>query len=175
MSTTGKLRIDSILLYKYFYSENQAHYDDPRGLSDAVVAIQKLLQVIQDSKGEIAAFACMSRLDLIISTAGTVSRLRDEIKSASEELIAAEKSAVSVSSGSELFLRFITLTSLEQTVTTIIIVKKLNCIFAQDFEECKRLLVKRGMCVVLQSFCFIVIFLRECFSAEYFRSKRQNR
>lgn len=58
----------------------------------------------------------MSIWSLYVTAAGTISRLRDEIKSATEELIAVEKSAVSVSSGSELFLRFITLTSLEQTV-----------------------------------------------------------
>ena len=53
--------------------------------------------------------------------AGTIARLRDEIKSATEELIAAKTATVSVSSGCELFLRFITLTSLEQTVSIYII------------------------------------------------------
>ncbi len=32
-------------------------YDDPKGLSDAIVAIQKLLKVIQDSKGSISDHA----------------------------------------------------------------------------------------------------------------------
>ena len=92
-------------------------YDDPRGLSDAVVAIQKLLEVIQDSKGDcILLFVSINSRYLFARGAGTMARLRDEIKAATEELISAQKSTVSVSSGSELFLRFITLTSLEQTV-----------------------------------------------------------
>ena len=74
-------------------------YEDPKGLSDAIVAIQKLLKVIKESK------------------AGTIARLRDEIKLATEELSSAKTSTISVSSGSELFLRFITLTSLEQTAS----------------------------------------------------------
>ena len=42
-----------LIMLIIFCSENQTgHYDDPRGLSDAVVAIQKLLQVIQNSKGD---------------------------------------------------------------------------------------------------------------------------
>ena len=53
--------------------------------------------------------------------AGTIARLRDEIKKATEELIAAKTSTVSVSSGCELFLRFITLTSLEQTVSILLL------------------------------------------------------
>jgi len=68
------------------------------GPSDAVAAIQALLQFIKDNK------------------AGTIAGLRDDIKHASEALIKAKTSTVSVSSGCELFLRFITLTSLEQTV-----------------------------------------------------------
>lgn len=48
--------------------------------------------------------------------AGTIAGLRDDIKHATEALIKAKTSTVSVSSGCELFLRFITLTSLEQTV-----------------------------------------------------------
>ena len=56
----------------------------------------------------------------IVCVAGTIARLRDEIKTSTEKLIAEKTSIVSVSSGSELFLRFITLTSLEQTVRRII-------------------------------------------------------
>ena len=91
-------------------------YDDPRGLSDAVVAIQKLLEVIQDSKGDCILLFVSINSRYLLRGAGTMARLRDEIKAATEELISAQKSTVSVSSGSELFLRFITLTSLEQTV-----------------------------------------------------------
>lgn len=52
-------------------------------------------------------------LDLAV---GTISGLRAELKRATETLIQARTSTVSVSSGCELFLRFITMTSLEETV-----------------------------------------------------------
>lgn len=44
---------------------------------------------------------------------GTISGLRAELEIAKETLIKARTSTVSVSSGCELFLRFITMTSLE--------------------------------------------------------------
>ena len=44
-------------------------------------------------------------------SAGTIAGLQDEIKRATEALISAKTSIVSVSSGCELFVRFITLTS----------------------------------------------------------------
>lgn len=47
---------------------------------------------------------------------GTIAGLRAELKCATETLIKARTSTVSVSSGCELFLRFITMTSLEETV-----------------------------------------------------------
>ena len=47
---------------------------------------------------------------------GTIAGLRAELKRATETLIQARTSTVSVSSGCELFLRFITMTSLEETV-----------------------------------------------------------
>lgn len=43
--------------------------------------------------------------------AGTIAGLQDEIKTATKALIDAKTSTVSVSSGCELFVRFITLTS----------------------------------------------------------------
>lgn len=43
--------------------------------------------------------------------AGTIAGLQDEIKTATKALIEAKTSTVSVSSGCELFVRFITLTS----------------------------------------------------------------
>lgn len=114
--------------------------EDPRGLSDAVIAIEKLLQVIQNSQGiqnyvhtyylyvlpihiyiEREEHAGCSVVDgLFVDSAGTIARLRDEIKTATKMLIAEKTSTVSVSSGSELFLRFITLTSLEQTVRLVV-------------------------------------------------------
>ena len=55
---------------------------------------------------------------LITHAAGTVAGLRDEIRMSTKALIEAKTSTVSVSSGCELFVRFITLTSkLEEKVT----------------------------------------------------------
>lgn len=48
---------------------------------------------------------------LIIVTAGTIAGLQDEIKQGTKALTETIKSTVSVSSGCELFVRFITLTS----------------------------------------------------------------
>lgn len=57
---------------------------------------------------------CTQTLSLCVSfTVGTISGLRAELKCATETLIKARTSTVSVSSGCELFLRFITMTSLE--------------------------------------------------------------
>ncbi|CAI8026673.1 Translation initiation factor eIF-2B subunit alpha [Geodia barretti] len=66
-----------------------------QNLSEAVAAIQTLLKFIKTCK------------------VGTISGLRAELKVATETLIKARTSTVSVSSGCELFLRFITMTSLE--------------------------------------------------------------
>ena len=46
-----------------------------------------------------------------VHVAGTIAGLRDEIKVSTKALIEAKTSTVSVSSGYELFVRFITLTS----------------------------------------------------------------
>ena len=51
--------------------------------------------------------------------AGTLAELRDEIGSAKKALIGMKQSVVSISSGCDLFVRFITLTSLDQTVSVI--------------------------------------------------------
>ena len=52
-----------------------------------------------------------------VHVAGTIAGLRDEIKVSTKALIEAKTSTVSVSSGCELFVRFITLTSkLEEKV-----------------------------------------------------------
>ena len=54
---------------------------------------------------------------LVLLTAGTIAGLRHEIKMSTKALIEAKTSTVSVSSGCELFVRFITLTSkLEEKV-----------------------------------------------------------
>ena len=55
-----------------------------------------------------------------VHVAGTIAGLRDEIKMSTKALIEAKTSTVSVSSGCELFVRFITLTSkLEEKVRTM--------------------------------------------------------
>ncbi|XP_003388928.1 PREDICTED: translation initiation factor eIF-2B subunit alpha-like [Amphimedon queenslandica] len=92
--------------------------EDPKGHSDAIVAIEKLLEVIKNSE------------------AGTMIRLTEEIKSATKDLIEMELSKVSVSSGCELFLRFITFASLEQL----------------KFEDCRSLLLKRGNLFLQKAF-----------------------
>lgn len=86
--------------------------DDPTGPSDAVAAIGTLLDLIKRSK------------------AGTIAGLQDEIKRATEALISAKTSIVSVSSGCELFVRFITLTS--------------EMGEEEDFGKLKGLLIERG-------------------------------
>lgn len=91
--------------------------EDPKVHSDAIIAIERLLQVIENSEGKYSHYTTQWHIPVLLYIAGTISRLRDEIKSATEDLIGAKTSIVSVSSGCELFLRFITLTSLEQTVS----------------------------------------------------------
>lgn len=61
--------------------------------------------------------------------AGTVAGLRDEIKMSTKALIEAKTSTVSVSSGCELFVRFITLTSkLEEKVRAKLHVHAHTCV-----------------------------------------------
>ena len=49
--------------------------------------------------------------------AGTLAELREEIGVAKKALTGMKQSVVSISSGCDLFVRFITLTSLDQTVS----------------------------------------------------------
>ncbi|KAK2573930.1 Translation initiation factor eIF-2B subunit alpha [Acropora cervicornis] len=83
--------------------------DDP-GMSTAVAAIQTLLEFMNQNSAE------------------TLSELRENLKSVIDVLTKTEGSVASISSGCELFLRFITLASLDNP----------------DFQECKRVLVERG-------------------------------
>ena len=83
-----------------------------------------------------------------------MSRLRDEIKSATEQLISAEKSAVSVSSGSELFLRFITLTSLEQTVIAMLNIRSDTLCFCTGFRGVQTSSCKKRLVIAKLSFYF---------------------
>ena len=52
----------------------------------------------------------------VIFLAGTLVELREEIEVAKKALTGMKQSIVSISSGCDLFVRFITLTSLDQTV-----------------------------------------------------------
>lgn len=79
-------------------------------MSTAVAAIQTLLEFMNQNSAE------------------TLSELRDNLQQVIKVLTKTEGSVASISSGCELFLRFITLASLDNP----------------DFEECKRVLVERG-------------------------------
>ena len=58
----------------------------------------------------------MALSDTCIYLAGTLVELREEIGVAKKALTGMKQSVVSISSGCDLFVRFITLTSLDQTV-----------------------------------------------------------
>lgn len=80
-------------------------------LSEAVAAIQTLLKFIKNCN------------------VGTIAGLHAELTQATDKLIKGSRtSTVSVSSGCKLFIRFITMTSLEE----------------KDFEDLRTLLIKRG-------------------------------
>ncbi|EDO35087.1 predicted protein [Nematostella vectensis] len=80
------------------------------GMSAAVAAIHTLIEFMNTSQAE------------------TLSELRDNLQKVIESLTRADVAVTSVSSGCELFLRFITLSALD----------------SPDFKECKRVLVERG-------------------------------
>eukprot|EP00112_Aurelia_sp_Birch-Aquarium-sp1_P019380 Seg4784.1 transcript_id=Seg4784.1/GoldUCD/mRNA.D3Y31 product="Translation initiation factor eIF-2B subunit alpha" protein_id=Seg4784.1/GoldUCD/D3Y31 len=83
--------------------------DDPE-ISVTVAALKTLLEVLKQTEAE------------------TLSGLLENLKEVISQLTAIEASVTSVSSGCELFLKFVTLASLDQP----------------DFKECKRILVERG-------------------------------
>ncbi|XP_065893570.1 translation initiation factor eIF2B subunit alpha-like [Dysidea avara] len=92
-------------------------------------AVEQFKLSLADEENSVAVAAIKTLLHLIKRTnAGTVAELRDEIGLAIKALTGMKQSVVSISSGCDLFVRFITLTSLDQT----------------DFNECKKLLLKRG-------------------------------
>ena len=67
-----------------------------------------------------------------VLVAGTIAGLRDEIKMSTKALIEAKTSTVSVSSGCELFVRFITLTSkLEEKVRAKTVI---DCTYTCDLD-----------------------------------------
>ncbi|XP_013413591.1 translation initiation factor eIF-2B subunit alpha [Lingula anatina] len=83
--------------------------DDP-SISAAVAAIQTLMEFLK------------------LNSAETLSELRENLKDAIDTLTKTDSSVASISSGCELFLRFITLTALDHS----------------DFQECKTILLNRG-------------------------------
>ncbi|KAK3084723.1 hypothetical protein FSP39_018010, partial [Pinctada imbricata] len=90
------------------YFNNLIH-DDP-DVSAAVAAIQTLLHFLETNKVE------------------TLSEMRDRLKEGINTLTETDSSTTSISSAGELFLRFITLTSLEHP----------------NIQECQKILVQRG-------------------------------
>ncbi|KAK7804945.1 hypothetical protein U0070_025467 [Myodes glareolus] len=92
-------------LIEYFKSQMKG---DPN-MASAVAAIQTLLEFLKRDKGE------------------TLQGLRANLTSAIETLCGVD-SSVAVSSGGELFLRFISLTSLEYS----------------DYSKCKKIMIERG-------------------------------
>ncbi|XP_041349691.1 translation initiation factor eIF-2B subunit alpha-like [Gigantopelta aegis] len=83
--------------------------DDPE-MSAAVAAIKTLLKFIEANKVE------------------TLAEMRARLKDAINTLTQTDSSVTSISSGCELFLRFITLANLQHS----------------DFQECQKILVQRG-------------------------------
>ncbi|XP_030075724.1 translation initiation factor eIF2B subunit alpha isoform X1 [Microcaecilia unicolor] len=96
--------MDTGEIIDYFKTQKK----DPDAAS-AVAAIRTLLEFLKRDKGE------------------TIQGLRANLKEAIETLSGID-SSVAVSSGGELFLRFISLTSLEQS----------------DFSKCKKVMIERG-------------------------------
>ncbi|XP_046579399.1 translation initiation factor eIF-2B subunit alpha-like [Haliotis rubra] len=88
---------------------NKLINDDP-DISAAVAAIKTLLKFIEANKVE------------------TLSEMRERLKDAINTLTQTDSSVTSISSGCELFLRFITLANLQHS----------------DFQECQKILVQRG-------------------------------
>ncbi|XP_033628407.1 translation initiation factor eIF-2B subunit alpha-like [Asterias rubens] len=91
---------------KYF---QQCMEENPE-ISCAVAAIRTLIEYLKRSQ------------------AGTLAGLRESLKGCINWLMETDNSATSISSGCELFLRFITLAALDQ----------------MNFQECKNILVERG-------------------------------
>lgn len=92
-------------------------------------AVEQFKHCLADEENSVAVAAIKTLLHLIkCSKAGTLAELRDEIGIAKKALTGMKQSVVSIASGCDLFVRFITLTSLDQT----------------DFNECKKLLLTRG-------------------------------
>uniref|UniRef100_A0A674PG35 Translation initiation factor eIF2B subunit alpha n=1 Tax=Takifugu rubripes TaxID=31033 RepID=A0A674PG35_TAKRU len=105
-------------LVEYF----RAQMNKDPGMASAVAAIRTLLEFLKRDKGE------------------TILGLRESLTWATACLTGVD-SSVAVSSGGELFLRFISLTSLEHQVSGIPLWVSLLC---QDLSRCKKVMEERG-------------------------------
>ncbi|XP_062574707.1 translation initiation factor eIF-2B subunit alpha-like [Saccostrea cucullata] len=103
---TSDANMDNAGILSYF---NTLVKEDP-DLSAAVAAIKTLLHFLENNKIE------------------TLAEMRDRLKEAIQILTETDSSTTSISSAGELFLRFITLTSLEHP----------------NIQDCQRILVERG-------------------------------
>lgn len=88
-------------------------------------------------------------LKTAVSIGETLRGLSEELRKATEEMKKAECSITSVQSGCELFQRFITLTSLDQSVYFLKVSQIIFCMpeeisFQQEFKDCKEIMKKRG-------------------------------
>lgn len=88
----------------------KAELETDPSLSEALASIRVLIKLIQQSGAE------------------TLAELREALKGAIDEIMNTDTMVTSISSTGELFLRFITLTTLSET----------------SFDECKRTLIERG-------------------------------
>ncbi|XP_053728569.1 translation initiation factor eIF-2B subunit alpha isoform X1 [Synchiropus splendidus] len=115
--------MDEEELVEYFRAQTRGDPDT----ASAVAAIRTLLEFLKRDKGE------------------TILGLRESLTWATDQLTRVD-SSVAVSSGGELFLRFISLTSLEHQVclTHSLTTPQLTRICVQDLSRCKKVMEERG-------------------------------
>ncbi|KAJ8042791.1 Translation initiation factor eIF-2B subunit alpha [Holothuria leucospilota] len=94
---------------------------------DAINYFQQKVEENTDLSAAIAAIHTLIEY-LKLNEAATLSELRDNLKNCVQWLKDTDSSTTAITSGCELFLRFITLTALDQS----------------NFTECKNILVERG-------------------------------
>lgn len=85
-------------------------------VSPAIAAIETLLELVNRSKGNLIRKEFAYKLTETWNSAGTISGLQKEMNEAVSVLNKTDYSKTSVTSASELFMRFITLASLDQPV-----------------------------------------------------------
>ncbi|XP_046839997.1 translation initiation factor eIF-2B subunit alpha-like [Xenia sp. Carnegie-2017] len=95
---------------------------------DVLANFKKLMVENPDTPQAVAAISILIEYINQLNSAETLVELREKLTRAIDKLTNIESSVASVASGCDLFLRFITLTSLDHP----------------DFQECKKCLVERG-------------------------------